>query len=113
MKWLKRISPKKNHSLKLNSPSQKLGALYEERAKKYLLQQGYKLVEANYRCNLGEIDLIFTHDNVYIFIEVKFRRNSAFGSAIESVTKQKQKKIIKAAEFYLLTNGLSSVDCRF
>ncbi len=81
-----------------------LGRRGEMAAERYLRRQGYKILERNYRCKIGEIDLIAQKDGRLIFIEVKTRRSSHYGLPEESVHPLKQKKIVRAAEWYLKEN---------
>jgi len=67
----------------------------------YLNRQGLKLVEKNFHCRMGEIDLIMLDQKNLVFIEVRFRKNNTFGGAAASITMQKQQKIRRAAELYL------------
>ena len=83
-----------------------LGFAAEERARDYLKQQGLHLIISNYRCKMGEIDLIMRDKEYFVFVEVRARSSLVHGSAIESITYSKQQKIIKTATFYLLTHGL-------
>lgn len=86
----------------------------EQRAEQFLKQQGLKLVERNYRCKLGEIDLIMRDGKSLVFVEVRFRKSAHYGSASESVNYFKQQKLIKAAQHYLLSlNTASEPMCRF
>jgi len=86
--------------------SQHKGFKAEEHARDYLVQQGLVWLASNYRCRLGEIDLIM-QDGVYlVFIEVRSRRVSTHGNALESVTYTKQQKLMKTAMFYLTANKL-------
>ena len=86
--------------------SQQMGFKAEEYARDYLIQHGLVLRASNYRCRLGEIDLIM-QDGVYlVFVEVRSRRSSSHGNALESVTRTKQEKLIKTAALYLLANKL-------
>lgn len=99
-----------------NTPpiAQTHGANAETRAEQFLQQQGLISKHKNYRCKLGEIDLIMMHSNTLIFIEVRLRRNRQFANAAESVTLSKQRKIIKAAQYYLQQYRLTdSINCRF
>lgn len=90
-----------------------LGRRGEERAAKFLISKGYTIVEQNYRCRYGEIDIIGRLDSYLVFIEVKTRSNTLFGSPQSSVTTTKQRQIIRSAEFYLQKNKLSETDARF
>jgi putative endonuclease len=80
------------------------GACAEKMAESYLERQGLILLERNFQCQLGEIDLIMEHGDSLIFVEVRFRKSPFYGSAVETVTRGKQRKIIKAAQYYLLHN---------
>src|SRR5690554_7905136 len=79
----------------------------------YLQKQGLKLLSRNYHSRGGEIDLIMLHEKVLVFIEVRFRRTAAFGSAAETVTRRKQARIIQTAEQYLQRHRLAHESCRF
>lgn len=77
------------------------GERAEQLAQDYLTQQGLSLVEKNFRCKLGEIDLIMQHLNTLVFIEVRYRKSNAFGGAAASITPAKQQKVRRAASYYL------------
>lgn len=66
-----------------------------------LRRRGWKILEANYRCRMGEIDLVAENGRYLAFVEVKLRRNSRFAQAREAVTPSKQRKLRAAAEQYL------------
>jgi len=70
----------------------------------YLQAQGLKLISQNFRCRLGEIDIIMLDSTTLVFIEVRFRKNTSFGGGLESVTPAKQHKLRKTAELYLQQN---------
>lgn len=90
------------------------GAMAEDRAEVFLQQQGLVIRAKNYRCKLGEIDLIMQHTDTLVFVEVRLRTHQAFANAAESVTIQKQQKIIKTAQFYLQQHHLTDkAHCRF
>ncbi len=92
-----------------------IGHQYESKACRYLQRQGLQLLERNFRSKLGEIDLIMQDGQTIVFIEVKFRGHSHFGTPQETVTYAKQKKVIKTAHIWLMNNHLSvhQTDCRF
>ena len=73
----------------------------ERHAADFLQKQGLRLVERNYRCRLGEIDLIMEQGGTLVFVEVRLRRNPNFGGAAASITQRKQSKLIHAAQHYL------------
>lgn len=81
------------------------GQAAETQALHFLEQRGLKLITRNYRCRLGEIDLILQDRNVVVFVEVRLRRKTSFGGAAESITYSKQCRLIRAAHCYLLTEG--------
>lgn len=90
------------------------GERAEARAEVFLVQQGLVKRTKNYRCKLGEIDLIMQHADMLVFVEVRLRTHQAFASAAESVTIRKQQKIIKAAQYYLQEYQLTDkANCRF
>ena len=78
-----------------------LGQHSEQAACRYLTDQGCRLICKNYRCRFGEIDLIMQDQEYLIFVEVRYRRNLAYGGSLQSITRSKQKKIIKTAQHYL------------
>lgn len=73
----------------------------ETQACTYLQQQGLQLLTRNFRCPLGEIDLIMRHERDIVFIEVRYRHNQTHGSAVETVSRLKQKRLIRTAYYYL------------
>lgn len=86
------------------STSIRKGLRYETRARDYLQARGLQLLEANFRCRFGEIDLIMEDAGCICFIEVRFRDSLDFGGASASITPAKQRRIVKAALFYLSRN---------
>ena len=79
----------------------------EDYALTYLTQQGLRLITRNFRCRMGEIDLIMSDDNSLIFVEVRYRKNAHFGSALESVDPKKQLRLIRCASYYLTTHQVN------
>ena len=77
----------------------------EERAARYLRLHGYRILERNFRCRQGEIDIIARRGDVVAFVEVKQRKNADYGEAREFVTFSKQRRIIRAAELWLLKSN--------
>ena len=76
------------------------GSDREKQAEEYLKQQGMRVVERNFRCKLGEIDLIGWHQNYLVFVEVKYRSSNVKGSAVEAVYERKQRRICRVADYY-------------
>ncbi|WP_371376747.1 YraN family protein [Thalassotalea aquiviva] len=81
----------------------------------YLYRQQLKLKQMNFSCRQGEIDIIALDGDVLVFIEVKYRKNTAYGAPEAMVSPKKQQKIIKTAKFYLQKQGLNeyNTECRF
>ncbi|MBI4642002.1 MAG: YraN family protein [Candidatus Tectomicrobia bacterium] len=90
-----------------------IGKKGEELATQFLIRKGYTILEQNYRSPLGEIDLIALDGLTIVFTEVKTRRSASFGPPALSVTKQKQKKLVKLAQMYILQKNLRAIACRF
>ena len=95
--------------MKINQNNSGLAA--EKLAATFLISHGLKLVTQNYHCRFGEIDLIMMDSKTLVFVEVRLRSNSQFGSAATSITPQKQQKLILTARHYLQTHG--ECLCRF
>lgn len=94
--------------------SQSIGNRAESRAQQYLEQQGFITLTKNYRCKLGEIDLVMKDGNTLVFVEVRLRSNRKFASALESVNYSKQQKLTRAALHFLQSHRLyDKVACRF
>ncbi|MES9899176.1 MAG: YraN family protein [Sedimenticola sp.] len=85
----------------------------EAEARAHLEGAGLQLVEKNYRCRQGEIDLIMRQGNTLVFVEVRYRRSTAFGSAAESITATKRQRIITTASHYLTCRKQGDSACRF
>ena len=81
--------------------TQSLGRFGEEQAARYLRRRFYAILERNYRCRFGEIDLIAKKGGYLVFVEVKLRKDASHGAAREFVDERKQRKVIAAAEHYL------------
>jgi putative endonuclease len=96
-----------------NDARQVLGREGERVAERFLKKKGYKLVERNYRCVGGEIDLIALDGRVIVFVEVKTRTGHGFGTPLEAVEFRKQRKMILAAQYFLSEKGLHQREARF
>jgi len=90
----------------------RLGQRGEEIAAAELARRGYTLVERNWRCPAGEVDIIARHGEVWAFVEVRTRRGPEFGTPEESLTPAKQARMVEVAEHYLTEHGLGDVDWR-
>jgi putative endonuclease len=85
----------------MTSSRQVLGQWGENLAADYLTQQGYSVIEQNYRTPYGEIDLIVQKANFLVFVEVKTRASKAYGLPEEAITPKKREHLISAAQAYL------------
>lgn len=81
-----------------------LGDDYEHIAALYLQSEGYEIIEHNFRCKLGEIDIIARKDGYLRFIEVKYRSDKKKGLPEEAINYQKQRQICKVASYYMMKN---------
>lgn len=88
----------------LKNQKSNFGKFGEDLAVKLLQNKGYKIVDRNFRSRFGEIDIIAVKGDDLIFIEVKTRWSLKFGLPEEAVTRNKLKKIIRTAEYYLITH---------
>ena len=89
------------------------GKYGEDLAVAFLLNNGFAVAETNFRCRLGEIDIISRKNGYLIFTEVKYRQNLNFGLPREAVTKNKQRHIRRVALYYLQIKNLGETDMRF
>lgn len=90
------------------------GHAAEDAAELFLRQQGCKTLQRNYRCRMGEIDLVVRDGDCLVFAEVRFRQKGRYGSGAESITHAKRRKLILSAAYYLRTEKISSHQvCRF
>lgn len=92
---------------------QETGKLGEDVATRELARQGYSILARRYRTRFGEIDIVAQDGPTLVFVEVKARRSDACGSAAESVTTWKQRRIAAMALDYLARTGRTDAPCRF
>jgi putative endonuclease len=85
----------------------------ERLAEDYLKKKGYKVLEKNYRCPLGELDLVVLDGRVVVFVEVKIRTDDSFGHPLEAVHSRKQDKMVKTALYFLSRYKLHQREARF
>jgi len=91
----------------------RLGRRGEEVAAQYLLRRGCRILARNYRCPLGELDLVAEEDGVIVFVEVKTRRGGRAGTGAQAVTTHKRRRLLRLARYYLAVHGLAGGPCRF
>lgn len=90
-----------------------LGKIGEDIATKYLINKGYKIIERNFYCKMGEIDIIAKKDEYIVFIEVKTRSSNKYGIPVDAITNKKIKNLYKTAKFYVYTRRLQNRLIRF
>lgn len=93
--------------------NRKVGDAQETRAVLELKRLGYRILQKNFRCRIGEIDIIAQHQGYLVFIEVKYRKNTKSGYAAESVTWKKRQIISRVADYYISKHCRRIPPCRF
>lgn len=96
----------------MNDQRVKLGRRGEELAVAELTRCGYEIVARNWRCQVGEVDVVARRGEVWAFFEVRTRRGREFGTPEESITPAKRQRMIDVALTYLGENDLNDVDWR-
>ncbi len=89
-----------------------VGLAGEKEARNYLESKGYEIIETNYRCPLGEIDIIAREQEIIVFIEVRTRTGLAFGGPEESINPKKAHQLIRLAQYYLKAISVNERPCR-
>jgi len=89
------------------------GARYEEQAALFLKDAGFEIIDRNWACPMGELDIVARKGDTVVFVEVRARSNSAYGSPADSVTPAKRAKIIKAAMAYIKARRPEAETFRF
>lgn len=89
------------------------GRMAERLAARFLERQGLTVLERNYRCRGGEVDLVCRDRRGLVFVEVRLRRSAGYGGAAASITAGKRGRLILAAQHYLATHAAGEADCRF
>lgn len=102
-----------NSTVKCQKNNRQIGSYYEQKAKIYLESLGYTILQMNYRCRLGEIDLIAKDNEYIVFVEIKYRYSAKCGLPRESVNYYKKKRIVNVAKYYLMAHYKKEVACRF
>ena len=85
----------------------KIGTAWEEAAAEFLTKNGYVILEKNFRCKEGEIDLVAKDGEYLVFVEVRSRRTAGSGHPLESVNIAKQRKICRVSRYYMLKRRIS------
>jgi putative endonuclease len=97
----------------MHNTTRSIGTEGEQQAKHFLIRNNFIIREQQWRCSLGELDLIVEKNNILVFVEVKTRSSDAFGSAAEAIIKKKQRKIAQVAAAYIKIKRLFDKDYRF
>jgi putative endonuclease len=90
-----------------------VGATGEDRAVDHLVQRGMRIVERNYRCRVGELDVVARDGDVLVFVEVRSRRSAKYGNALDAVSWAKRRKVTKVAQAYLASRRPRFARARF
>ncbi|MGI9951054.1 YraN family protein [Moorellaceae bacterium AZ2] len=91
----------------------RIGRQGEEAAAAFLQEKGFRLRERNFRCGLGELDIVAEEGGEIVFIEVRTRSSNLLGTPQESVDWRKQHRLRRLAAYYLQQKGLAGLPCRF
>lgn len=89
-----------------------LGRFGESWARGYLARNGYRILETNVRFRIGEIDIVAEDESGLVFVEVKCRRSSGYGSAVEAVSATKYTRLVRAVETYVQRHPSPSAEYR-
>ncbi|MHB8764523.1 MAG: YraN family protein, partial [Deferrisomatales bacterium] len=93
--------------------ARRVGDLGEDLAARHLRSLGYRILERNYRCPLGEIDCVAVEGRTLVFLEVKTRRSARYGGPLEAVDRSKRRRLTRLARHYLMEKRLGEVPQRF
>ncbi len=83
-----------------------VGSFFEEKAIRFLEEQGFIILEKNFRCKIGEIDIVAKEGQYLVFIEVKYRKSIRLGHPMEAVDTRKQQKILRTSDYYRMKNRI-------
>ncbi|HWT75444.1 MAG TPA: YraN family protein [Mobilitalea sp.] len=94
--------------------NREVGTAFEQKAADFLVKNGYQILNKNFRCKIGEIDLIAKSEGYLCFIEVKYRSGTSKGFPAEAITLNKMRRITRTAQFYMLLHKIpQDTPCRF
>ena len=94
-------------------PRQARGAVAERDAAQLLVAAGYEIVERNFRCKAGELDIVARDGDVLVFVEVRSRSDGDHGDAVEMIRRTKQRRVVRVARYYLAAAAPAFERCRF
>ncbi len=95
------------------SAKQVTGSKFEQIAELHLHKEGLHTLVKNFRCTMGEIDLIMLDRDTLVFVEVRYRNDISHGNPVETITRSKQRKIVRTAHAYLKATRKHNTPCRF
>ncbi|HHT9136552.1 MAG TPA: YraN family protein [Candidatus Wunengus sp. YC60] len=101
------------HKIKEPSYKRDVGTRGEQLAVKFLKKSGFKILQRNYRCKVGEIDIVCYDHGTIAFVEVKTRHTDSYGPPELSVTEAKKRQIVKVASHYVAEKKIEGIDFRF
>jgi len=90
-----------------------LGVAGEDAAERFLRRKRYVILERNYRCKVGEVDIVALHRGTIVFVEVKTRSGSRFGEPFQAVDRRKQRRLARAAQQFIAAHRLYDRNARF
>jgi putative endonuclease len=90
--------------------NRQMGTFYEREAMRFLMSKGVRILETNYRCRQGEIDIIGYEGTCLIFFEVKARKTGVAGTGAEAIDRHKQRKICRVADYYRFEHGIGEYE---
>lgn len=94
--------------------NREVGTEFEHRAADYLKKNHYEILQSNFRCYIGEIDLIAKSEGYLCFVEVKYRSSTQKGFPAEAITQTKMRRITRTAQYYMLIHNIpQDTPCRF
>ena len=93
--------------------SRSVGNKAEDAAVRFLVSQGYKILDRNYTCRMGEIDIIAERGDMLCFVEVRMRSNGRYGLPQETIGREKKRKVALTARQYLIERKIEERVCRF
>jgi len=97
----------------LTEKRKEIGMLGEAMAVRFLKKRGYRILQQNFRCRMGEIDVVAQEEGNTVFVEVRTSTSSDHNAPAESILWKKKKKLVALANFYIKRFGLEEMPCRF
>lgn len=107
------MAPKKLSAEKAGQAADRPGQSGEDRACTHLRRLGFRILERNYRCRVGEIDVVAREEGTLVFVEVRERGDASRGRAVETVTRAKRRRVARAAELWAAAHGATEEEVRF